>query len=162
MLNHGRIAMVRKAQIQEVPEIRRMLAEFADQWDVLPRTLADLYSQVRDYFVYRQDEGPIIGIAALHIFWEDLAEIRSLVVLPEFQGRGIGSRLVAGCLAEARSLGLKKVFLLTSRKQQDFFGRLGFQEAPREELPLIVWAECVQCLKFPDCDEIPMMLTLKT
>jgi amino-acid N-acetyltransferase len=150
--------MIRKAKIQEVPEIRRILQEFSRQWDVLPRTLAELYTQLRDYFVCREDQGPIQGIAALHIFWEDLGEIRSVVVLPEFQKQGIGSLLVDSCLEEARNLGLKQVFVLTA--QLDFFQRLGFREVPRDKLPRIIWAECVNCIKFPDCDELPMVLHL--
>lgn len=150
--------MIRKAQIHEVPEIWRMLHDFADQ-DVLPRSMADLYSQVRDYFVYRKDQSPIIGIAALHIFWQDLAEIRSVAVLPNFQKTGIGSALVKKCLEEADSLGLKKVFALTTRP--DFFKRLGFCIVPNENLPNIIWSECKDCLKYPDkCNEIPMLLDL--
>ena len=75
--------MIRKAQIQEVPEIRRFLAEFSQDGGILPRTLADLYSQLRDYYVYRQDQGPILGIAALHICWAGLGEIRSVAVAPD-------------------------------------------------------------------------------
>jgi amino-acid N-acetyltransferase len=152
--------MIRKAQIHEVREIWRMLHDFADQ-DVLPRSMADLYSQVREYFVYRGDYDHIIGIAALHIFWEDLAEIRSVAVLPNFQRRGIGSRLVKKCLEEADSLGLKKVFALTTRP--DFFKRLGFRIVPNEHLPNIIWSECKDCFKYPDkCNEIPMLLDLTT
>ncbi len=150
--------MIRKAKISEVPEIRRMLSEFAKAGEVLPRTLADLYSQVRDYSVYREDEGPIIGVAALHVTWDGLGEIRSLVVTPERQGQGIGSQLVRSCLEEARQLGLRRVFVLTA--SPDFFQRFGFRLIPREDLPPIVWADCVDCVKFPDCDEIPMMLDL--
>ncbi len=150
---------LRKAKVQEVGEIRTLLTEFSHKWDVLPRTMAELYTQVRDYFVWREGEGPILGVAALHIFWEDLGEIRSVVVRPQFQGRNLGSQLVERCLMEARELGLKRVFVLTSA--QDFFGRFGFQEVPRQELPRIIWAECVQCVKFPDCDEVPMVLRLE-
>jgi amino-acid N-acetyltransferase len=152
--------MIRKAQINEVPEIWRMLHEFADK-DVLPRTMADLYSQVREYFVYKKDHGPIIGVAGLHIFWQDLGEIRSVAVLPNFQKTGIGSRLVNQCIEEARALGLKKVFALTTRP--DFFQRLGFKQVPNKDLPTIIWSECKDCLKYPDkCNEIPMLLELET
>jgi amino-acid N-acetyltransferase len=150
--------MIRKAYIQEVPEIWRMLHEFADR-DVLPRTMADLYSQVRDYFVYRKGHDPIIGIAALHIFWKDLGEIRSVAVLPNFQKTGIGSTLVKKCIEEAAAIGLKRVFALTTRP--NFFQRLGFQQVPNNDLPNIIWSECKDCVKFPDkCDEIPMLLDL--
>jgi amino-acid N-acetyltransferase len=150
--------MIRKARIDEVPDIYRMLAEFATQWDILPRKMAELYSSLRDYFVYREGQGPILGIAALHIFWENLAEVRSLAVRNEHRQQGIGSRLVESCLAEARDLGLSRVFALTSKP--DFFQRFGFKIVTKEALPPIIWAECVQCLKFPDCDEIPMLLDL--
>ena len=151
--------MIRKAQINEVPEIWRMLHEFADK-DVLPRTMADLYSQVREYFVYKNDHGPIIGVAGLHIFWQDLGEIRSVAVLPNFQKTGIGSRLVNKCIEEARGLGLKKVFALTTLP--DFFKRLGFKQVPNKDLPTIIWSECKDCLKYPDkCNEIPMLLELE-
>ena len=152
--------MIRKAQINEVPEIWRMLHEFADK-DVLPRTMADLYSQVREYFVYKKDHGPIIGVAGLHIFWQDLGEIRSVAVLPNFQKTGIGSSLVNKCIEEARALGLKKVFALTTRP--DFFERLGFRKVPNSDLPKIIWSECKDCFKYPDkCNEIPMLLELET
>jgi amino-acid N-acetyltransferase len=150
--------MIRKAQIQEVPEIWRMLHDFADQ-DVLPRSMAYLYSQVREYFVYREDHGPIKGIAALHIFWEDMGEIRSLAVLPEFQKNGLGSRLVKKCIEEAYAIGLKRVFVLTTRP--NFFKRLGFREVGKEGLPPHIWSECKNCVKYPDkCDEVPLLLDL--
>jgi amino-acid N-acetyltransferase len=150
--------MIRKAKIHEVPEIRRFLTEFTLDGGILPRTLADLYGQLRDYFVYREDQGPLIGVGALHICWAGLGEIRSVAVAPEHRNRGIGSRLVTKCLAEARVLGLGEIFLLTL--VPDFFRRFGFKVVSREELLPIVWADCVNCVKFPDCDEIPMLLNL--
>jgi amino-acid N-acetyltransferase len=150
--------MIRKAKIHEVPEIRRFLAEFSQDGGILPRTLADLYSQLRDYYVYREDQGPLLGIAALHICWAGLGEIRSVAVAPTHQRRGIASRLVATCLAEAHALGLSEIFLLTLAP--DFFQRFGFRVVSREDLLPIVWADCVNCVKFPDCDEIPMLLDL--
>ncbi len=152
--------MIRKAKIQEVPEIRRFLKEFTLEGVILPRTLADLYGQLRDYFVYRPDQGPIIGVAALHVCWAGLGEIRSVAVAPAQRGRGLGSRLVKTCLEEARVLGLSDIFLLTL--VPDFFTAFGFKVVSREELLPIVWADCVNCVKFPDCDEIPMLLEMET
>ena len=86
--------MIRKAKIYEVPEIRRFLGQFSQDGGILPRTLADLYGQLRDYYVYREDQGPLLGIGALHICWAGLGEIRSVAVLPAHQGRGIASRIV--------------------------------------------------------------------
>lgn len=150
--------MIRKAKIHEVPEIRRFLGEFSLDGGILPRTLADLYGQLRDYFVYREDQSPIIGVAALHICWAGLGEIRSVAVMPEHRGRGLGKGLVTTCLAEARVLGLSEIFLLTL--VPDFFKPFGFKVVSREDLLPIVWADCVNCVKFPDCDEIPMLLEL--
>jgi len=150
--------MIRKAKIQEVPEIRRFLGEFTLEGGILPRTLAQLYDQLRDYFVYREDKGPIAGVAALHICWAGLGEIRSVAVASQYRGRGIGSKLVKTCLVEAGVLGLSEIFLLTL--VPDFFKPFGFKVVSREELLPIVWADCVNCVKFPDCDEIPMLLDL--
>lgn len=151
--------MIRKAKINEVPEIRRFLMEYSQDGGILPRTLADLYDQLRDYYVYREDRDPIIGIAALHICWADLGEIRSVAVAPTHRGQGIASRLVASCLDEARTIGLSEIFLLTL--VPDFFKRFGFKVVSREDLLPIVWADCVNCVKFPDCDEVPMLLELE-
>lgn len=150
--------MIRKARLQEVPEIYRLLSQYAGQWNILARPLAELYTLVRDFFVYREDTGPLLGLAALHVFWEDLGEIRSLLVVPSHQGQGIGSRLVKSCLQEARELGLRHVLVLTDRVA--FFRRFGFEVFPREKLHPRIWADCVNCLKYPDCDEVPMMLDL--
>ena len=152
--------MIRKAKINEVPEIRRFLVEFSQDGGILPRTLADLYGQLRDYYVYRPDHGSILGIAALHICWAGLGEIRSVAVTPAHRGQGIASRLVKACLDEARIIGLSEIFLLTL--VPEFFQRFGFKIVSREDLLPIVWADCVNCVKFPDCDEIPMLLDLGT
>ena len=151
--------MIRKAKINEVPEIRRFLVDFSRDGGILPRTLADLYGQLRDYFVYREDHGPILGSAALHVCWAGLGEIRSVAVLPSHQRQGIASRLIETCLDEARSIGLSEVFLLTL--VPEFFQRFGFRVVSREDLLPIVWADCVNCVKFPDCDEVPMLLDLE-
>jgi amino-acid N-acetyltransferase len=151
--------MIRKARLQEVREIFRLLSDYSSQWNILPRSLAELYSFVRDFFVYREDgAGPILGIGALHVFWEDLGEIRSLMVIPAHQGRGLGRALIQSCLEEARALGMRQVFVLTDRPE--FFSRFGFREFPREKLHPRIWADCIKCLKFPHCDEIPMVLDL--
>ena len=151
--------MISKARLEEVREIYHLLAEYSGRWNILPRSLAELYSFVRDFFVYRRDgAGPILGIGALHVFWEDLGEIRSLMVIPEHQRQGIGSALVQSCLEEARALGMRQVFVLTDRPE--FFRRFGFREFPREKLHPRIWSDCIKCLKFPHCDEIPMVLDL--
>jgi amino-acid N-acetyltransferase len=115
---------------------------------------------LRDFFVVedRYHENSIIGVCALGICWEDLAEIRSLAVAEDHQEKRIGSQLVETCLKEAASLGLKKIFTLSY--VPDFFSRLGFRKVEKSIFPHKIWADCLKCSKFPDCDETGMMIEL--
>jgi amino-acid N-acetyltransferase len=152
--------MIRKAIIQDVKAIHRLLSYYADQGLLLPRSLSELYDHLRDHFVLEEKgtQGSIIGVSALGICWEDLAEIRSLAIAEEEQGRGLGSQLVETCLEEARFLGLKRVFTLSY--VPGFFSKLGFKEVEKSVLPHKIWADCLKCPKFPDCDETAMMIDL--
>ncbi|MBN2372399.1 N-acetyltransferase [bacterium] len=105
------------------------------------------------------DDPQIIGVCALNIIWEDLAEIRSLAVNEAHQRKGIGTNLVNACIKEASDLGVKKVFCLTYRK--DFFSLLGFNEIDKSQLPHKIWADCLKCSKFPDCSEIAMIYEIQ-
>ena len=105
-----------------------------------------------------REAGRVVACAALHISWAGLAEIRSLAVAQEAQGRGIGTELVRACIEEARQLGVERVFVLTYIP--DFFRRFGFRPCPKEDLPHKIWADCINCPKFPDCDEIAMIADL--
>jgi amino-acid N-acetyltransferase len=150
---------IRKAKVNEVREIQKMLAIHAERGDLLPRSLSELFDNLRDIFIYLDDNKPeIIGTCSMHICWEDLAEVRSLVVRSPFQGKGIGRKLVEACLAEALSLGLHRVFVLTYKVE--FFRKLGFREVDKSTLPHKIWADCLKCVKFPDCDETAMIFEL--
>jgi amino-acid N-acetyltransferase len=128
---------------------------------MLPRSLAELYDNMRDYFVYVDtDEGKVAGACALHICWENLAEIRSLCVDESSRRKGIGRDLVRICMDEAREFGVEKIFVLTYR--DGFFGGLGFNEVEKTELPQKIWTDCIKCPKFPRCDEVAMVHDLKT
>jgi amino-acid N-acetyltransferase len=151
--------MLRKAQIKDVREIQKLLTYYANKGVMLSRSLSELYESVRDFYVL-EEGGKLMGACALHIMWEDLAEIRSVAVAEDAGRQGIGTRLVQSCLDEARALGLKKVFCLTYKP--DFFGRFGFTIVDKSELPQKVWRDCVNCVKFPDCDEIAMVLKLES
>lgn len=101
----------------------------------------------------------LAGFASLKIFNADLAEVRSLIVAPQFRRRGIARAIVNELLDEARFYGLKSVFTLTYQKE--FFERLGFTEIPKDELPAQkIWADCIKCKKFPVCNEIALIYTL--
>jgi len=149
--------MLRKAQIKDVKEIQKLLITFASKGDMLSRSLSELYESLRDFYICEQDD-KLLGTAALHIVWEDLAEVRSVAVSEEAGRQGIGSQLVQACIAEARELGLKRIFCLTYKP--DFFGKHGFKLVDKSELPHKVWGDCIKCVKFPDCDENAMILDL--
>jgi amino-acid N-acetyltransferase len=152
--------MLRKAKIQDVKSIHAILTRYANQSLLLPRSLSELYDHLRDFYVIEDNEekGNLLGVCTLSISWEDLGEIRSLAVVEESQKRGLGSQLVEACLSEGVELGLRKVFVLTLIK--DFFTSFGFKEAEKSLLPHKIWADCIKCPKFPDCDEIAMILEL--
>jgi amino-acid N-acetyltransferase len=147
--------MIRKATIKDIKTIHELLKEYGDKGELLPRPLSVLYDHVRDFLVYVEKEDSVIGCGALQFCWDDLAEIRSLAVHPDHLGKTIGSQLTEAVLAEAKSFQVKKVFALTYRT--DFFKKFGFVQIERSELPLKIWADCIVCVKFPDCDEIAMM-----
>lgn len=149
--------MLRKAQINDVKEIQKLLMHFANRGDMLSRSLSELYEALRDFYVV-EEGGRIVGVAALHIVWEDLAEIRSVAVMEETGRKGIGTEVVNACIAEAEQLGLKRLFCLTYKP--DFFARFGFRIVDKSQLPHKVWGDCIKCAKFPDCDEIAMIMNL--
>ena len=149
--------MLRKAEIKDVKEIQKLLTHFANRGDMLSRSLSELYEAIRDFYIC-EEEGRLLGTAALHIVWEDLAEIRSVAVSEEAGRKGVGTQLVQACIDEAREIGLKRVFCLTYKP--NFFGKFGFRIVDKSELPHKVWGDCMKCVKFPDCDEIAMVLDL--
>lgn len=151
--------MIRKAVIDDVKKIHQLLSDYAKKDLLLARSLSELYDHLRDYFVIEGNGGSgISGVCALGICWEDLAEIRSLAVIEEKHGENYGTQLVKKCLDEAVKLGLSKVFTLTY--VPDFFRKQGFREVEKSVLPHKVWADCLQCPKFPECDETAMMIEL--
>ncbi|WP_020675593.1 N-acetyltransferase [Geopsychrobacter electrodiphilus] len=149
--------MIRRALITDARAIHQLLLGYAQQGQLLGRSLVDIYDALRDFHVF-EEEGQIIGVGALQICWENLAEIRSLAVKDGLIGRGIGRLLVEACLEEARLLGLKRVFALTY--QPRFFEKLGFTEIEKSDLPHKIWTDCIHCIKFPDCDEIALAIDL--
>ena len=100
--------MIRKARMSDVKGIHGLIAEYARKGDMLPRSLADIYENLRDYFVFLGDDGELVGSAAIHIMWEDLAEVRSLAVREGKMRRGVGTKLVESCISEAIMLGIDR------------------------------------------------------
>jgi amino-acid N-acetyltransferase len=146
--------MIRKAKISDVKDIQRLIKLYSERGEMLPRSLSELFDNIRDFFVFVRDHR-VVGICALHICWEDLAEIRSLAVEKRLRQKGIGAKLVEVCLQEAESLGAERVFALTY--QPEFFRKLGFKRVDKNVLPQKIWGDCLKCVKFPDCDEVALV-----
>lgn len=148
--------MMRKATIADVKPIQIIVNHYADQGQMLPRSLNELYENLRDFWIYEEPAGMITGVCALHISWDGLAEIRSLAVKSGHTGKGIGAALVKNCLREAIELGADKVFVLTY--QEAFFRKMGFAPVDKKELPHKIWTDCLNCVKFPNCDETALII----
>jgi amino-acid N-acetyltransferase len=148
--------MIRKAHVADVKAIQSLIGEFAAKGEMLPRSLSEIYENLRDYFVFVDEEdGAIVGSAALHIMWDQLAEVRSLAVRSDRGRKGVGTRLVEACISEAILLGVTRVFALTYKPE--FFERLGLRRVDKAELPHKIWTDCLKCSKFPDCDEVALV-----
>lgn len=149
--------MIRKAKIADVPQVHRLVGHYASKNLMLARSRQTIYENLRDFFVC-EEGGGVVGCAALHILWEDLAEVKSLAVDDAFLGQRKGTELVQACLEEARALGLQRVFVLTY--QTEFFEKQGFALIDKKELPHKIWKDCLDCPKFPDCDEQALVLDI--
>ncbi len=150
--------MMRKAKITDVREVQLLVNQFADSGQMLPRTLNEIYENLRDFHVF-EENGMLIGVCALHVSWDGLAEIRSLAVMQNRMKQGIGSSLVRRCLAEASELQIERVFVLTY--QDAFFKKLGFIDVDKKELPHKIWTDCLNCIKFPHCDESALIISIE-
>lgn len=149
---------VERASISDIPQIQKLVNYFAAKGEMLPRALSELYENIRDFFVVREGD-EVVGCAALHVFWSDLAEIRAIAVVEEMQDKGVGALIVEACFDDARKLGIDTIFCLTYKP--DFFERFGFYQVDKKELPHKIWGECLKCPKFPDCDEIALVCPLE-
>ncbi len=150
--------IIRKAKLSDVEKIHQLVNYYAEKGLMLSRSRSVLYEYIRDFAVAELD-GEIVGTGALHILWIDLAEIRALAVKEELFGKGIGKDLVDFFLNEAKELDIPKVFTLTY--QPGFFDKCGFNTVVKEDMPHKVWKECINCPKFPNCDEICMERIIK-
>ncbi len=145
---------IRKARLSDSEAIHKLVNHYAKKGLMLPRSRSAIYEYIRNYSVMEED-GEVIGVGALSILWLDLAEIRTLAVKESLSGQGIGRKLVEHFLREAKELGIEKVFTLTY--QTAFFEKCGFKEISKEQMPHKVWKDCLNCPKFPNCDEVLMV-----
>ncbi len=159
---------IRRAKVGDVQQIVSLINSFAEKGEMLFRSQSQVLQQVRNYFVAAvpgertspdsEPEDTILACGSLDITWNDLAELRSLAVREGNQSRGLGSRVVEAILEDAVELGLKHVFALTYKPH--FFERLGFRIIDKQQLPHKVWSICIDCLKFPVCDEVAMQIEM--
>lgn len=150
--------LIRKAKMKDVNSIRKIVNQFADEGKMLPLSLNQIYEKLRDFSIIERN-GKVIGCGALKIIWKDLAEIRSIAIKKIFQNKGFGKILIETLLKEAKELDIEKVFVLTYKPQ--FFEKFGFERIPKSKLPHKIWSDCINCPKFPRCDEVAMMKIIK-
>lgn len=153
----GKITL-RRAKMGDVNQMQRLINNFAAEGTMLPVSLNMLYERLRNFLVV-EENNKIIGCVALKIVWKDLGEIRSLAISKKHQGKGYGKILVKKALNEAKALDLKKIFTLTY--VPEFFEKLGFEKIMKSKLPHKVWSDCINCPKFPRCDETALLKILK-
>ncbi|WNY27481.1 N-acetyltransferase [Methanolapillus ohkumae] len=146
--------MIRKAKMSDVFEIKALINSYASEGCMLPRSLDSLYTTIRDFMVC-EENGKIIGCCGIHPDWEDLGEVVSFAVVRGRTHQGIGTQLLNACIKDAKTVGLNRLFVLTSSPL--FFKKKGFDEINREELPWKIWADCVNCSKYPDCDSVSLI-----
>lgn len=149
---------IRKASLTDIPALLELINAYAGQGIMLPRTEFEMAENIRD-FLAAFDAGRLVGCGALHFYTAASGEVRSLAVDPAVKTKGIGRALVEALEEEARAQDLYSIFAFTY--VAGFFGKLGFEEVDRGELPLKAWKDCLRCPKFQACDEIAVLKRLK-
>ncbi|MDA8443419.1 MAG: N-acetyltransferase [Peptococcaceae bacterium] len=145
----------RKAVLADVEAIHELISQCADEGLMLARARSMLYETIRDFTIV-EDQGRLVAAGALHVLWEDLTEIRALAVASDYRCKGLGRNIVTRLVQEAKVLGCSSVFALTYQPQ--FFTKCGFTQISKDLLPHKVWKECINCPKFPNCDENAVIL----
>lgn len=145
-------ACIRPARVADMAQVEPIIAGFARQGVMLPKSRAQLFRTFREFVVAVDAAGRVLGCAALRVYTPEQAEISALAVAPDAHGHGLGRRLVEALLADAARLGVRTVFALTL--EEAFFHRLGFRTAPRDDFPLKIQADCLGCPRQRHCPEI--------
>jgi len=149
--------MLRRAKTKDVPQIVQLINHYAGKGEMLSRSQSQVFNALRDYVVI-EENGRLVGCGAMHVVWNDIGEIRSLAIAPERVGQGWGKRIVEYLVEDARGLDLPRVFILTYKP--DFFAKLKFEPVDKKDLPHKVWKDCLNCPKFPGCDEVAMIRSI--
>ena len=136
-------AVVRRARTTDVRAIRSFIDLYADDRILLSKPTVTLYEDIQEFWV-AQIGDTIAGCGALHVMWEDLAEVRTLAVDPAWRGRAVGARILTELLGQARELGVRRVFCLTF--EVEFFSRHGFRVIDGTPVPVHVYAELLRSM----------------
>jgi len=144
----------REALLPDAEQIHHLIASYSTDGTLLPRSLAEICENVRDFIVL-EEAGQIIGCGALHLYGPHLAEIRSITVHRAWQKRGGGELLVQSLMSQARKHQVSCICLFT--RSPDFFSKLGFDVAQREDLPDKINKDCCVCPRYHRCDEVAMI-----
>jgi amino-acid N-acetyltransferase len=150
--------MIRVANFEDLLKIQELINTYASKGEMLSLGYNEIAERILEFVVW-EENNKILGCCALHPSWEYLAEIRSLAVNETAKGKGIGRKLVEYCLDTAKHIKAKKVFALTY--QVNFFKKLGFEIIEKEKLPQKIWSDCIKCIKFPNCDEIAVIMEME-
>lgn len=145
------------ATVKDADPILRLVNKNASDGLMLTKTPYKIYTTIQNFFIAEED-GKVVGCAALSTLWNDLAEVCSLAVDDNHMGKGIGRKLVNACIEKARSLKLPKIMALTY--QDKFFEKMGFTQVDKDIFPRKIWRECLECPKLEECDEFAYMMDL--
>nr|WP_296068077.1 amino-acid N-acetyltransferase [uncultured Actinoplanes sp.] len=133
---------IRRARTADIRAIRRLVDAYTSDRRLLSKATVTLYESVQEFWVAADDDGTVVGCGALHVMWEDLAEIRTVAVDPDHRGRKIGHQIVERLLGVARELGVARVFCLTFETR--FFGSFGFTEIDGAPVPHAVYEQLLR------------------
>ncbi|GHG81779.1 MULTISPECIES: amino-acid N-acetyltransferase [Streptomyces] len=138
-----KVVTVRRARTSDVPALRRLLNSYVRDRILLDKATVTLYEDIQEFWVAERDEdGTVIGCGALHVMWEDLAEVRTLAVDPDVRGGGVGHLLLDKLLRTAGWLGVRRIFCLTF--EVDFFAKHGFVEIGETPVDGDVYSELLR------------------
>ena len=148
---------IRPAEHEDVHTIVRIIAHYASQGLMLPRSHSAMAEALPHYLVADRN-GEVVGCGGLEPYSTEVAEIYGLATAPDNTPRGTGRAIVEALIEKARTENLSRVFALTLAP--GFFQKMGFRTVEHKDLPMKVWRDCVACPKFGNCDEIAMVLDL--
>ncbi|MDR0984959.1 MAG: N-acetyltransferase [Endomicrobium sp.] len=148
---------IRSAKITDAREIYKLIEYYANKKEMLHRPISAIFEEIQEFILIKENN-TMVGCGALHVSWEDLAEIRSLAILENYKNNGFGSKIVNELQKNAKSLDIKKVFTLSFKP--NFFKKLGYEVISKETLPHKIWNDCINCHLFPDCGEVALLKIL--